>query len=407
MFDTMTMTKTVGAFCGSLLILLLGNWAAHTIYFGAEGGHDEGHAGQAYVIDTGAQSGAQTGAQTGSGDAHAAAAPTGPDFATLLASADPAKGEKVFSKCKSCHSLTEGENRVGPYLYGVVGRKVDSVAGFSYSGSLEKVAKTWTPENLNAFLENPKGFAPGTKMTFAGLPKAEDRANLIAFLDLTDGTRTPAAAAGAQEATAPAPAGGEAQHAAGTQGAGTQAAATQAAATQGAGTQAAGTGGDSVATGESTKTPAETAQAGGAAAGAPAAAAATETATTSATTSATTDGTAAGADAGGLAALVAAADPKAGEKVYRKCKSCHVADKKENRVGPYLLGVVGRAVASAEGFNYSDALKSLGGNWTLERLDHWLEKPSAFAPGNKMSFAGLSKPEDRAAVIAYMQSLGQ
>lgn len=174
MFDTMTITKIVAAICAPLLVFLLGSWAVESIYHvGAEGKGDAGT--QAYLIDTGAAS------------APADAAAAGPDFATLLASADPAKGEKVFSKCKACHSLEAGKNKVGPSLYGVVGRGVDTEPGYAYSGKIEAVAKVWTPENLNKFLENPKKFAPGTKMGFAGLKKAKDRINLIAYLQTIKG----------------------------------------------------------------------------------------------------------------------------------------------------------------------------------------------------------------------------
>ncbi|KMK66769.1 cytochrome c family protein [Puniceibacterium sp. IMCC21224] len=170
MLDTMTMTKVLGGFCGALLIFLLGKWGAETIYH-VGGGH--GDHTQAYVIDTGSDDAA-------SGDAPEV------DFDTLLASADVAKGEKVFGKCRACHKLEDGANATGPYLYGVVGRAVDTAAGYTYSGALEKVVDTWTPENLSHFLESPRGFAPGTAMSFNGLPKAEDRANLIAYLDSTD-----------------------------------------------------------------------------------------------------------------------------------------------------------------------------------------------------------------------------
>ena len=73
-------------------------------------------------------------------------------------------------------------NGVGPTLHNVVGREVDAVAGYGYSGALEEHADVWTPENLQAFLESPSGFAPGTAMSFPGLPNVEDRANVIAYL---------------------------------------------------------------------------------------------------------------------------------------------------------------------------------------------------------------------------------
>ena len=175
MFDTMTITKIVAGLCGALLFFLLGNWAAGTLYGSGEG---EGYGEEeqaAYVIETDDE---------GSGDE--AAADEGPSVADMLAEADIAKGAKVFSKCKACHKLEKGANATGPYLYGVVGRAVDAAEGYKYSGSLEAVADVWTPENLFAFLENPKGFAPGTKMGFSGLKKPADRANVIAYLDSLD-----------------------------------------------------------------------------------------------------------------------------------------------------------------------------------------------------------------------------
>lgn len=113
-------------------------------------------------------------------------------FATLLASADPAKGEAVFAKCKSCHTIEEGApNGIGPNLHGVVGEGVGvGAGGFAFSDALKGVGGEWTFEKLNEWLTSPKAFAPGTKMTFAGLPKPEDRANLIAWLN-TQGSNLP------------------------------------------------------------------------------------------------------------------------------------------------------------------------------------------------------------------------
>ncbi|MBC7165100.1 MAG: cytochrome c family protein [Roseovarius sp.] len=174
MFDTMTLTKATGALCGSLLVFLLGGWLAGSLY--SAGGHGEDHV-QGFVIDTGAE------------DAADVVADEGPSFTELFAAADVANGERVFRNCAACHSTEKGDNRVGPYLYGVVGREVGTAEGFgAYSGALTKVVEVWTPEALNTFLENPKAFAPGTTMGFAGLRKAQDRADLIAFLDQTDGT---------------------------------------------------------------------------------------------------------------------------------------------------------------------------------------------------------------------------
>eukprot|EP01026_Neomeris_dumetosa_P000330 TRINITY_DN10082_c0_g1_i2.p1 TRINITY_DN10082_c0_g1~~TRINITY_DN10082_c0_g1_i2.p1 ORF type:complete len:179 (+),score=29.23 TRINITY_DN10082_c0_g1_i2:506-1042(+) len=104
---------------------------------------------------------------------------------------------------------------------------------------------------------------------------------------------------------------------------------------------------------------------------------------------------------------VSAADAEAGEKVFRKCKACHVVDKEQNRVGPHLVGIVGRQSASVDGFKYSDAMKSADIVWTEENIDAYLEKPKDFIKGNRMAFAGLRKEEDRADVIEYLKSASQ
>jgi cytochrome c len=96
---------------------------------------------------------------------------------------DAAAGEKVFALCRSCHVLEEGVNRVGPSLYNIVGRQSGSVAGFSYSDANKKSGVTWTPDVLFTYLEDPKGFMPGTKMAFQGIKDAQDRANLVAYLE--------------------------------------------------------------------------------------------------------------------------------------------------------------------------------------------------------------------------------
>ena len=173
MFDTMTMTKTVGAVCGSLLVLMLVGWAGNSLYTvggSKHGEHAEGELTQAYTIDTGeAAAPAEGGGET-------------VDVAALLAAGDAAAGEAVFKKCGSCHKL-DGTSKTAPHLNGVVGRNHASVGDFEYSEAMAaKSGEPWTPEAIFAFLENPKKVIPGTKMAFAGLPKPEDRANVIAFL---------------------------------------------------------------------------------------------------------------------------------------------------------------------------------------------------------------------------------
>ncbi|WP_298676470.1 cytochrome c family protein [uncultured Lentibacter sp.] len=173
MFDTMTFTKVLGAVCGSLLIFMLGKWAADELYaVGGGHGYGEEHAA-GYLIEV-----------EDSGEEEVVE--EGPAFSELLASADIGSGAKVFKKCSACHSLEKGENKTGPYLYGVVGRAVDAAEGFGYSEALAAVGDAWTVDALNAFLENPRKAAPGTSMSFSGLKKETDRADLIAYLDSLD-----------------------------------------------------------------------------------------------------------------------------------------------------------------------------------------------------------------------------
>ena len=114
----------------------------------------------------------------------AAAQAAGPEpVAGMLAAADIGAGQKLSKKCGACHSFDKGGGKkVGPNLWGVVGRNLASVGGFGYSKALAGVGGAWDYEELNVFLLKPKKFAPGTKMAFAGLKKPGDRANLIAWL---------------------------------------------------------------------------------------------------------------------------------------------------------------------------------------------------------------------------------
>ncbi len=109
----------------------------------------------------------------------------------------------------------------------------------------------------------------------------------------------------------------------------------------------------------------------------------------------------------GLAALVTAADPAAGKKEIKKCTACHSMNKGgKHRLGPNLWDLIGRPVASAAGYKYSKALKGKSGeSWSYDNLDAFLAKPKGWAPGTKMAFAGLKKPERRADLIAHLRSL--
>lgn len=123
-------------------------------------------------------------------------------LANLLAAADPAKGEAVFAKCAACHTINSGgANGIGPNLFGALGKTHGHVPGFAYSDALKSVPGTWDFEGMNAWLTSPRKYAPGTKMSFAGLSSAEDRANLIVYLN-AQGSNLPLPAAEAAPAAA-------------------------------------------------------------------------------------------------------------------------------------------------------------------------------------------------------------
>ena len=174
--------------------------------------HAEPLAAQAYPIE----------ATEVSADASAAAAPSGPEpILALLATANVEQGQKLAKACAACHAFEKGApNKVGPALWGVVGAEKGKHAGFSYSSAMASKGGKWTYADLNHFLWKPKDFVAGTKMTFAGLKKAEERAAVIAWLrTLADSPAPlpgaadiaaeapPAAATPAPESSSPGPAG--------------------------------------------------------------------------------------------------------------------------------------------------------------------------------------------------------
>lgn len=123
----------------------------------------------------------------------------GPAIETLLATADVAKGEQLFAKCAACHTITPGGAAgIGPNLHGAFGAAIAS-RGFAYSEGLKAHGGTWDWTNMNAWLESPRRFADGTKMSFAGLSSAEDRANLMVYLN-SQGANLPLPAAPAADA---------------------------------------------------------------------------------------------------------------------------------------------------------------------------------------------------------------
>lgn len=167
--DTMGITKIVGSACAALLVLLMLQWGADTIYHVGNDGHGEEHA-SAYPIEM------------DDAEEEEVVEEAGPTFADMLAEADVEKGAKVFSKCKACHKLEAGKNSVGPNLFSIVDRAVASSDGFRYSDAFKGLGGNWGVEELNTFLTKPKDYAPGTKMSFSGLKKETDRVNLISYL---------------------------------------------------------------------------------------------------------------------------------------------------------------------------------------------------------------------------------
>jgi cytochrome c len=132
-------------------------------------------------------------------------------IATLLASADAAAGAEVFKKCASCHTINQGGAAgIGPNLYGVLGKVHGHQPGFAYSDALKGVAGNWDFEAMNKWLTSPRKYAPGTKMSFAGLSNGQERANVIAYLN-SQGSNLPLPAAPASGAEAEAAAGNETQ----------------------------------------------------------------------------------------------------------------------------------------------------------------------------------------------------
>ncbi len=113
----------------------------------------------------------------------AAVAAVGLTAGAARADGDPALGKASFNKCAACHSIKEGENKIGPSLHGVVGRPSHSIEGFSYSEPMKAYNVTWDAPTLDHYLTDPRGVVPGTKMIFVGLKKDDERANVIAYLE--------------------------------------------------------------------------------------------------------------------------------------------------------------------------------------------------------------------------------
>jgi cytochrome c len=164
--------RILGSLVAAVLFVVAVHIASQAIYYAPP------PAKTAYVVP-----GVQAKAEGPAPAAAAPAAEAAPNFATAIPMADAMAGAMIADRCAACHDWSKGgPNKIGPNLYGVVGRPKGSHPGFDYSAAMKAKGGNWTYADLFTFLRQPAAFVPGTKMTFAGLPKASDRLNVIAFL---------------------------------------------------------------------------------------------------------------------------------------------------------------------------------------------------------------------------------
>jgi cytochrome c2 len=332
------------------------------------------------------------------------------DLAGALAAASGDKGS--VKKCTACHTFDKGgAQRIGPNLWDIVGRDKAAAEGFSYSGAMKALGGTWSYEDLFAFLSAPKEFAPGSKMTFAGFKKPNQAVDTISYLrtlsdaplalpEVSSEVVDPVEEAETQGDDAVAEAHDAVEAAA--EEASSEVEDTAAEATEEVSVETVDVVEDAAAATEEVVEDAVAVTEE-----AIEEAAATVEATVEAPVETTVETTVVEAEEAVVeASRFAEASLEGGEKVFKKCKTCHTTeDGGANKIGPNLWNIMGRAKGGVEGFRYSGAMASLGGTWAVEDMDVFLTNPRAAVPGTKMSFAGLKKETDRTNLIAYLASL--
>jgi cytochrome c len=169
--DSFELNKILGAILGTCLFLVALHIAAGAVFTPEK----PAKPGYEIAVPEHPESGAQPGGAPQADE---------PPVEVVLAKADPGRGEKSAQKCAACHTFDKGgRNLVGPNLWGVIGRPKASIPGFNYSAALKAMGGNWTVEEIYHFIANPKAMIPGTAMTFAGIPRPTERADIISFLN--------------------------------------------------------------------------------------------------------------------------------------------------------------------------------------------------------------------------------